>query len=242
MIHTVNEDGRANAPLGADRCDRSGLTQWSMPRSPRTNGCYTRRQDLLDAASARGCNGRLGGERDRLAASYRSRRLLGNLEEKAWAHSCFGQRRARPGLPHRRAGQPVNPSLHDASAPERRLEGHPRVRIMRAGPVEFVCLNPFQNAKIWRNWPDSWEVFAKSGVNPRIRLSRKINGLYVLNEIATPENWRKPWAFPSRARARGRKNSPRHHRDLLRRLGEFAKAHLWQAGTDLKARNNQSRR
>src|SRR6202035_542305 len=43
----------------------------------------------------------------------------------------------------------------------------------------------------------------------RIRLSRKINGLDVLNEIATPENWRKPWAFPSRARARGRKNSPR---------------------------------
>ena len=31
---------------------------------------------------------------------------------------------------------------------------------------------------------------------------------FVLNEIATPENWRKPWAFPSRARARGRKNSP----------------------------------
>jgi hypothetical protein len=35
-----------------------------------------------------------------------------------------------------------------------------------AGPVEFFCLNPFQNAKIWRNWRDSWEVFAKSGVNP----------------------------------------------------------------------------
>ena len=57
-----------------------------------------------DAASARRGDGRRGGERDRLAASYRSRRLLGNLEEKARAHSCLGQRGARPGLPHRRAG------------------------------------------------------------------------------------------------------------------------------------------
>ena len=48
--------------------------------------------------------------------------------------------------------------------------------------------------------------FCQIGRQPRIRLSRKINGLDVLNEIATPENWRKPWAFPSRARARGRKN------------------------------------
>ena len=38
-----------------------------------------------NAASARGCNGRRGGERDRLAASHRSRRLLGNLEEEARA-------------------------------------------------------------------------------------------------------------------------------------------------------------
>src|SRR4051794_16035897 len=38
-----------------------------------------------DAASARGANGRRGGEHDRLAASYRSQRLLGNLEEKARA-------------------------------------------------------------------------------------------------------------------------------------------------------------
>src|SRR6202035_3373648 len=58
-----------------------------------------------DAASARGGDGRRGGERDRLAASYGSRRLLGNLEEKARAHSCLGQRGARPGLPHRRAGE-----------------------------------------------------------------------------------------------------------------------------------------
>ena len=65
----------------------------------------------------------------------RSRRLLGNLEEKAWAHSCLGQRRARPGLPHRRAGQPVNPSLHDASAPERRLEGH----VARAHYARGTC-------------------------------------------------------------------------------------------------------
>jgi len=41
-------------------------------------------------------NGRRGGERDRLAASYGSRRLLGNLEEKARAGSRLGQRGAWP--------------------------------------------------------------------------------------------------------------------------------------------------
>src|SRR6478672_11541936 len=77
-----------------------------------------------DAASARRGNGRRGGERDRLATSYRSRRLLGNLEEKARAHSCLGQRGgARPGLPHRRAGQPMRPPVHVASA--RQHSGEP---------------------------------------------------------------------------------------------------------------------
>src|ERR1700720_2357968 len=76
-----------------------------------------------DAASARGGNDRRGGKRDRLAASYRSWRLLGSLEEEARAHSCLGQRRARPGLPHRRAGEPMKTPLHDASA--RQHSGEP---------------------------------------------------------------------------------------------------------------------
>src|SRR5712671_6912994 len=76
-----------------------------------------------NAASARGCNGRRGGERDRLAASYGSRRLLGSSEEKAGAHCCLGQRGARPGLPHRRGGQPMKPKVHDASA--RQYSGEP---------------------------------------------------------------------------------------------------------------------
>jgi len=46
----------------------------------------------------------------RCAASSR------NLEEKARAHSCLGQRGARPGLPHRRAGERMKPPIHDASA------------------------------------------------------------------------------------------------------------------------------
>src|SRR6202011_2533564 len=56
-----------------------------------------------------------------VAASYRARRLLGNLEEKARAHSCLGQRGARPGVPHRRAGQTMKTPVYDASAPQ-----HPR--------------------------------------------------------------------------------------------------------------------
>src|SRR5439155_22825896 len=58
-------------------------------------------------------------ERDRLAASYGSRRLLGNLEEKARADSRFGPRGAWPGLPHRRAGEPMKSATHDASARQR---------------------------------------------------------------------------------------------------------------------------
>src|ERR1700726_4514220 len=76
-----------------------------------------------DAASARGGNERRGGERDRLAAPYCARRLLGNLKEKARAHSCLGQRRARPGVPHRRAGEPMKTPLQDASA--RQHSGEP---------------------------------------------------------------------------------------------------------------------
>src|SRR6202035_5646250 len=58
----------------------------TRPESPLQAGGGDR-----DAACARGGNDRRGGERDRLAAPYRSWRLLGNSEEKAWAHSCLGQ-------------------------------------------------------------------------------------------------------------------------------------------------------
>ena len=71
-------------------------------------------------------------ERDRLAASYRSRRLLGNVKEKARARSCLGQRGARPGVPHRRAGEPMKPPLHNASA--RQHSGKPSSGL---GPVDI---------------------------------------------------------------------------------------------------------
>src|SRR5580704_3483112 len=72
------------------------------------------------------------GERDRLAASYGARRLLGNPEEKAGAHACLGQRGARPGVPHRRAGELMKPPLHDASA--RQHTGEPSSGL---GPVDI---------------------------------------------------------------------------------------------------------
>src|SRR5438552_6696245 len=83
-------------------------TRPEAPLQARCGDCH--------AASARGGNGRRGGERDRLAASYRSRRLLGNLEEKARARSCLGQRGAWPGLSHRRAGERMKSPIHEASA------------------------------------------------------------------------------------------------------------------------------
>jgi len=69
-----------------------------------------------DAASTRGRNGRRGGEGDRVAVSYCSRRLLGYPEEEARAHPCVGPRGARPGLPHRRAGERMRPAIRNASA------------------------------------------------------------------------------------------------------------------------------
>src|ERR1700720_4693773 len=88
------------------------------PKPPHEAGCSD-----CDAAAARRGDGRRGGERDRLAASYRARRLLGDLEEKARAHSRLGQRGARPGVPHRRAGEPMKSPVHDTSA--RQYSGEP---------------------------------------------------------------------------------------------------------------------
>src|SRR6202048_2100644 len=92
---------------------------WSTIENVAGPGAATRPEAPLEAgwgdcnaASARGGNGRRGGERDRLAASYRSRRLLGDLEEEARAHSGLGKRGAWPGLPHRRAGQPMKTPVH----------------------------------------------------------------------------------------------------------------------------------
>src|SRR6202158_808774 len=100
------------------------------------------KQDVVIAMlrSARGCNGRRGGERDRLAASHRSRRPLGNLEEEARAHPCLGHRGARPGLPHRRAGQPMKPPVHDASA--RQHSGEPSSGLGANGGREDRLRNP----------------------------------------------------------------------------------------------------
>src|ERR1700730_11964907 len=84
------------------RADRSALVGNRIVAGPRAatrpEAPLQARCGNCNAASARGCNGRRGGERDRLAASYGSRRLLGNLEEKARAVSRFGPRGAWPCL------------------------------------------------------------------------------------------------------------------------------------------------
>jgi hypothetical protein len=62
-------------------------------------------------------------KQDVVIASYGSRCLLGNLEEKARAHSCLGPRGAWPGLSHRRAGERMKSPAHEASA--RQHSGEP---------------------------------------------------------------------------------------------------------------------
>jgi hypothetical protein len=56
--------------------------------------------------------------------------FLGNSEEKARAHSCLGQGRARPGLSHRRGGEPMSLASHGTSA--RQKSGEPSSQIGQA--------------------------------------------------------------------------------------------------------------
>src|SRR5215469_3595172 len=109
-----------NALPGVDKRRKVG------DRKAARSGAASRPEATLEAgrgdchaASARRRYGRRGGECDRLAASHRSRRLFGNLEEKARAHPRFGQRGTRPRLPHRRAGERMTPPTHDASGRQR---------------------------------------------------------------------------------------------------------------------------
>src|SRR6202035_3643172 len=111
-------------PRRADRSAVVGNRGLAGPRAAtRPEAPFQAGGGDCDAAAARRGDGGRGGERDRLAAPYRSRRLLGNLEEKARAHSRLGQRGARPGVPHRRAGEPMKSPVHDTSA--RQHSGEP---------------------------------------------------------------------------------------------------------------------
>src|SRR6516164_4958189 len=69
-----------------------------------------------NAAAPRRCNHRGSRERHGVAAAHGPGSLLGNPEEEAWAHAGFGDGGARPGLPHRRAGERMTPAIPDASA------------------------------------------------------------------------------------------------------------------------------
>src|SRR5262249_15846876 len=53
---------------------------------------------------------------DGLAEAHGARPLLGSPEEEAGAHPRLGQRGARPGLPHRRAGAGMSRVIQDATA------------------------------------------------------------------------------------------------------------------------------
>src|ERR1700730_8232207 len=66
-----------------------------------------------------------------MAAAHGARRLLRNPEEEARADPRLGQRKARPGLPHRRAGEGMRPAIQDATA--RQNSGEPLSVIGQAG-------------------------------------------------------------------------------------------------------------
>src|SRR5271155_5362282 len=104
-------------PRGTDRSAVVGGRDPACPgptvrhEAPIEAGCGDR-----NAAATRGRNGRRSRERDGLAAAHGARPLLRNPEEEAWADPCLGQRGARPGLPHRRAGAGMSRPIQDAAA------------------------------------------------------------------------------------------------------------------------------
>src|SRR6516164_8076418 len=104
-------------PRGADRSavvrDR-GLAR-SGP-TVRHEGTVKAGGGHRDAAAPRRCNHRGSRKRHGVAAAHGPRSLLGNPEEEAGACACFGEGGARPGLPHRRAGERMMLPTHDTSA------------------------------------------------------------------------------------------------------------------------------
>src|SRR5262249_30018348 len=64
---------------------------------------------------------------DGLAEAHGARPLLGSPEEEAGAHPRLGQRGARPGLPHRRAGAGMSRVIQDATACREALERLPEL-------------------------------------------------------------------------------------------------------------------
>src|SRR5580704_6488395 len=144
-------------------------------------------------ASARGRNGRRGGERDRLAASYRPRRLFGNFEEKARADPRFGQRGARPRLPHRRAGERMTPRAHDASARQHSDELSPvpgsfGKRSSRLGCTDLAKADHQIAELLDRSTPElrlAWRQLHRTGPPPGLSRDLLIRALvYQLQERA----------------------------------------------------------
>src|SRR5215472_5115010 len=124
-----------------------------------------------------------------MAASYGARRLLGNTEEEARAQSCVGQRGAGSGLPYRRAGEPLKPTIHDASA--RQPSGGP-LRVPGRGSNRNGCTRkpgvsdleaeiaglidrPTQELRL------AWREFHRAG--PPVGLSRDLLIRALANEL-----------------------------------------------------------
>jgi len=103
----------------------------AFPTSLRISPTYYNRQTYYiwwsRCWSARRGNGRWSGACHGLAAAHGARRLLGNPEEEARAHPCFGQGGARPGLSHRCASEPMSLVTDDISARHKCGEPSPSI-------------------------------------------------------------------------------------------------------------------
>jgi hypothetical protein len=71
--------------------------------------------------------------------------LLGNVEEKARAHSRLGQRGARLGVPHRRASQPMKTLIYDALARQ-----HPGEPSWTSASGRLVGGKPFSRGALYQ--------------------------------------------------------------------------------------------
>jgi hypothetical protein len=111
------ETAKSWRPRGADQSAVVGDRGLARPGpTVRHEGTVKTGGGHRNAAAPRGRNRRGSRQRNGVAAAHGPRSLLGNPEEEAGACACFGAGGARPGLPHRRAGERMKPAIHDASA------------------------------------------------------------------------------------------------------------------------------
>src|SRR5437868_6103979 len=121
---------KGRRPRGADRSAVDGNRGLARAGTAvRCEAAVKAGRGHCDAAPPRGGYRRRGRDRYGLAAAHGPGPLLRHSEEEARAHSRFGARGARPGLPHRRAGAGMSRALRNGAGCREALARLPELEL-----------------------------------------------------------------------------------------------------------------